>query len=80
MRDEIKQLFEMACERANQRQSGPEAFELKHLFTKQEWKQLSNDLRRDLGREFSYAVGKEMIEGVRHDGENQYHHNMYLKS
>lgn len=80
MREEIKPLFEIACERATQLYPIPKAFELKHLFTKQEWEQLSNDFRRDLGREFSYAVSKGMIEGLRHDGENQQHHNMYLKS
>lgn len=80
MREKTKQWLDIACERAGQREASPEAFKLKQLFSKQEWKQITNDFRRDLGREFSYAVSKGRIDNVRCVGKSQEHHNLYLKS
>ncbi len=73
-------LLEIACERARQREASSVAFELKELFSKKEWKDLDRGVRRDLGKDFSYTVSKGDIENLRYDGENQFHHNMYLKS
>ena len=80
MMDGKQTLLEIACERARQREASSVAFELKELFSKKEWEKLDRGVRRDLGRDFSYVVGKGNIENLRHDGENQFHHNMYLKS
>ena len=74
-----KSLLEIACERAEKRKRSPEAFELKELFSREEWRELNNSMRRELGRDFSYAVSKGKIQNLRYDGESSQHHNMYLK-
>lgn len=80
MREDIKPLFDIARERAEQREASSEPFELKQLFSRQEWKKFTNDVRRELGREFSYQASKGRINGVCYAGESQEHHNIYLKS
>jgi len=79
MEQTIKEFFDYACEQARKRAPSPEPFELKNLFSTKEWKQLPNDVRRKLGQEFSYAVGKGAIENLRYAGENTSHHNLYIK-
>ena len=80
MRLDTEQLFIRACEQANLREPSPVAFELSELFPRTEWKKLTPDIRRDLGREFSYAVSKGSIKGLHFAGENAKHHNTYIKS
>lgn len=79
MRQDTKELFDYACEQVRNRPSSPAAFELSDLFPRRKWKALSRDIRRDLGREFSYAVNKGSIENLLYDGENAQHHNTYIK-
>lgn len=78
MREDTRRLLDIAIEKAKERPASEEPFELKELFGR-EWNNLSNDLRRDLGREFSSCVRRNMIENVHPCGENQKHHNLYLK-
>ena len=79
MRPDTEQLFIRACEQANRREPSPDAFELSNLFPRKEWKSLTPDIRRDLGREFSYAVSKGTISSLIYAGENAQHHNTYIK-
>lgn len=75
----IDELLGEACKRAELREISPNEFELKHLFSKQEWKSLSNADRRELGRKFSLAVRLKRVSGIRHAGEEINHHNLYIK-
>ena len=57
--------IELAIERMYEKAPGSPAFELKDLFTGDEWNQLSTGEKSTLGKVFATAVRRQEIEGIR---------------
>lgn len=57
--------IELAIERMCEKASGSPAFELKDLFTGDEWNQLSTGEKSTVGKVFAASVRRQEIEGIR---------------
>lgn len=57
--------IELATERMCKKTPDSPAFELKDLFTGDEWNQLSTGEKSTLGKVFAAAVRKQELEGIR---------------
>ena len=55
----------LAIERMCEKRPNSSAFELKELFTGDEWNQLTRGEKTTLGREFANLVRSEDIEGIK---------------
>ena len=75
----MNEILERAINTAEARKISDKPFELSDLFSRKEWKNFDKKIRIELGQDFSFAVEKKKVKGVRFDGEGPTHHNLYIK-